>query len=213
MPSGTELKITGANYYTTGYAASVYLAGVKATSVVINSATEVVATFEKGLPPFTGSLSPQLQFQKTDSSERHDASGTATVSNSLTISAKSTGMTCSFNGGCPFSVTANGLASLLAANPEKNYIEVCNKKCPYSSADSTTSDAKCLLPPISTIYSDQNFAIQDKSEDLRAATIFGSMVNPETLFDNNNLNYPTLMADPECHVGVGFSAGFVGMIS
>ena len=129
--SATVLKATGTNFFTTDYDAVVSVAGVSASSVTISSGTELVATFDKGLPPFTGSVKPVIQFVKKTGSEKHTASGSSTIDNLLAISGKTTGLECSYAGGCLFSVQAPGLASLLAADPAKNYIEVCSKRCEY----------------------------------------------------------------------------------
>lgn len=139
------------------------------------------------------------------------------MSNSLTINGKSSGLSCSYAGGCLFSVEAEGLASLLAADSSKNYIEVCNKKCEYSSADSTSTEAKCFLPAISTVYSNENFKIQTESENLKGSKIFGSSTNKEKpnelAFDGNLLNQPGMPNSATCQLGMEFSEGFVGMIS
>jgi hypothetical protein len=48
--SDTTLVITGESFYTVGYDAEVSYKNIKATSVVIDSETQVTATFEGGIP-------------------------------------------------------------------------------------------------------------------------------------------------------------------
>lgn len=49
----TTITFTGENFYTAGYDVSASYNEIPATSVVVNSETEAVATFEGGVPIFT----------------------------------------------------------------------------------------------------------------------------------------------------------------
>jgi hypothetical protein len=78
----------------------------------------------------------------------------------------------------------------------------------------SASYADCILPPLSTIYSNTNFQIATESEDLRPqnGAFFGSNANYAKVFDNNNLN-DAGDTSSNCHVGVRFTTGHVGMLS
>lgn len=71
------------------------------------------------------------------------------------ITASTSGLECSFAGGCTYEVTSDGLSSLLSN--DDNYISVCDERCEFIDSESTSSVAKCKLPMISTIYSNTNF--------------------------------------------------------
>lgn len=98
----------------------------------------------------------------------HFASGQINISNALDITAASTDLTCSFSGGCPFDVSAKGLSTLLRGDPENNFITICDRKCIFQDDDSTDEIAQCLVPEVSTTYSDENFKIAVPSEDLKS---------------------------------------------
>lgn len=48
--SGNTLVMTGEAYFTEGYSYTASYNEIMATSVVVNSATEAIATFEGGVP-------------------------------------------------------------------------------------------------------------------------------------------------------------------
>ena len=52
-----------------------------------------------------------------------------------------------------------GIQTLIKTAPKTNYIKVCEQKCEYDDAKSTTGNIKCTLPPIPTTYSNLNFKI------------------------------------------------------
>lgn len=78
--------------------------------------------------------------------------------NPFALSTSSSGLSCSFNGGCELSMTGTaGVQTLLRKNPEENYIKVCEQKCKYNDARSSAGEIKCDLAPVPTSYSKQNF--------------------------------------------------------
>jgi len=99
--------------------------------------------------------------------------------------------------------------------PEKNYIEVCGKKCMISETDSTSTNSKCILPPISTIYSDTQFKITPESNDLKSFSIFGTGADEsenQIAFDDD-LTVAFTSESADCNIGVEFNEGYVGLIS
>lgn len=75
-----------------------------------------------------------------------------TLTNTLAIGGASTGLSCSFAGGCTYEVEGNGIAGALQSNPN-NSITVCGNDCVLDVDQSTGSSAACTLPPLATTYS------------------------------------------------------------
>jgi hypothetical protein len=149
--------------------------GIIADSVSVDSDSQVTATFTKGIPISTGEISPSLDFYNSDLDADTDLSNeiyrtinddTVTVSNALSISDYSSGITCSFAGGCSYEITADGLSNSIENLPEDNYITVCGIECEYDSDNSDDSTTYCTLPPLSTLYSDSSFTIEEETNDL-----------------------------------------------
>jgi len=213
-----QIVFTGTDFFTSAYSAHASFAGVPATSVSIDSATQVTATWVKGVPVASTSASPSLYFNSSSSEDLlHYASvpAAATVTNTLSMTQSSTAVSCSFAGGCLYEVAATGLASLLASNSSENNITVCGNLCPYSEADSTVAAAKCKLPAMSTVYSNANYLIAQPEDDLRNGSPFGTLADASMVFDDDLLLAPTSPSTTsgECFVGVGFKEGHVGLIS
>ena len=82
-----------------------------------------------------------------------------TLTNPLDITGSSSDLSCSFNGGCSLDINAKGLSTLLDGDAARNYVTVCDRKCVFDNVASTDSISKCMLPEISTTYSNENFNI------------------------------------------------------
>lgn len=97
--------------------------------------------------------------------------------------------------------------------PNTHYVSVCENVCAYSESDSSNTAAACILPPVSTSYSNINFNISGESV-LNSGKYFGSSSTADfgVVFDGNNLN--TLDdSSSDCHVGMQFRDGYVGSLS
>ena len=81
-----------------------------------------------------------------------------TVANTLTVSSSSSGLSCSFQGGCPYTITAAGLTASLTSS-EINSIDVCGNPCVIDTEASDASQTTCTLPYLATAYSTSTFEI------------------------------------------------------
>ena len=81
-----------------------------------------------------------------------------TITNELSVTDSSSALSCSFQGGCPYTVSANGLFSTLQAS-ETSYIEVCGNECVLDETASSAGEAVCTLPYVSTAFSAANYDI------------------------------------------------------
>jgi len=109
-------------------------------------------------------------------------------------------------------VTSKGLAGMIRDDSENNYVTVCGEKCEMVEADSSGSAVSCKIPELSTIYSNENFAIATESEDLDSGYYFGTSDDKSTAFDGNLLVSPVDLND-KCILGMGFKENHVAMIS
>ena len=65
---------------------------------------------------------------------------------------------CSYEGGCSYTIEANGLASSLL-DSESNSIDMCGNPCAIDEAASSPSETVCTLPHISTAWSAEHYDI------------------------------------------------------
>jgi hypothetical protein len=74
--------------------------------------------------------------------------------NEFKMASSSKNLVCSFNGGCEFEMKGTaGVKTLFDTDPTKNFLNVCEQKCLYDKAASTSTSIKCKLPAIPTTYS------------------------------------------------------------
>jgi len=119
-----KIDFTGTDFILTGFKAEAWYAGIKATSVDVTDATSASATWEHGVPLSADAISPILKFVEDTSKIEYYSQLTETLINAIDITASSTGLTCSFAGGCNLEMTAAGLTSMLNLK-DTNYISVC----------------------------------------------------------------------------------------
>ncbi len=182
--SGNSLVITGANFFTADFTAKAKYAGVEATSVTIDSANQVTATWTSGVPRFNTAVAPSLWFEGAQAT--HWAAGTATVANAATVSAIASNVECSFQGGCEITLNQDGLLSSFGS--EDTSLRVCGVNAEIKADASTSSTVKFNVPRLATTYSASNFKIAEESY-LRG-TPFSSSSNPAqalSVFDKNDV--------------------------
>jgi len=84
---------------------------------------------------------------------------TVVVTNTLSVTDSTAGLSCSFQGGCSYSVTASGLTSSLLNSSSANQIDVCGNPCVINEAASDSTQTTCTLPLVSTAYSATTYEI------------------------------------------------------
>jgi hypothetical protein len=147
----STIVFTGTGFYLADFTANASFASINADSVAVDSSTQITATFNLGVPVVASAAAPLLTF--TNGDIKHFAASATTLANELSVSASSSGLECSFAGGCLYEVTSTGLASIIKSNSTKNYVSVCEQPCVFSEVDSSSTVTKCKLPQVSTIYS------------------------------------------------------------
>lgn len=212
VTNSSTITFTGTNFLTS-MNGSATIAEVHADTVTV-STTEVVATWNMGLPPVASDV-VDLFFHDEPAKIGYRASGTVNLTNPLSITGSSAALTCSYAGGCLYEVQAAGLSSLLKQNATQNNIKVCDEVCTFLETNSTSDMAKCKLAKLSTVYSDSTFNISQVSEDLKTGLPFGTLTDNLVPFDGTLVLKPTegAQVDGGCHIGIGFKEGHVGLIS
>jgi hypothetical protein len=59
--------------------------------------------------------------------------------NEFSVSDSSSGLQCSFAGGCSYEVTANSLIAMIKNDPENNHVTICNEECVLNEEESSTT--------------------------------------------------------------------------
>ena len=188
------------------------MGGVEASSITVDSQTQMTATWTLGVPVLALASTPEISFVD-DSGVTLFAVNEQTVENSVNLASQTTSLECSFAGGCLLEVGVAGLATAVSLNPEDNYVTVCDTVCKFNEASSTSSSYACNLPPISTAYSDENFGIGSETHSLQTGRYFGTGDNYARLFDSDIVFEDQTTSGTECFAGMEFREGFVGMLS
>jgi len=140
LTDSATITFTGKNFFTTGFTGKARFNGIQADELTVVDATKAVAKWNKGVPVTTSAKVPELWFVKkegrrmlassTDSPLEHYAPNTLTLENELKITGSTSGLTCSFAGGCNYEVNAKGLSTLLK-DRANNQIQVCGRTCEF----------------------------------------------------------------------------------
>ena len=171
LDSSSTITVTGTAFPTSDYDVIVLFKGVESSSAVIDSDTSITATFSNGIPVSDTADSPSVRFVPTETRIRRrlmslvDAdlqliaiASDVTVSNTLSVTDSTNGLSCSFQGGCSYSVSAVGLTASLI-DSATNSIDVCGNPCVINAEESDADQLTCTLPYVSTAYSASNFEI------------------------------------------------------
>jgi len=160
LTNPTTLTIAGTGFPDSGYTATVVFKGVESTSATISSKTAVTATFAKGVPVSKDPAAPVIKFAPSSrrmlggiSNFMQADLGTVKLTSAVSVTASTENLQCSFQGGCPYEVTGNGLTSTLKVAGTADHIDVCGERCVLDEAASTASKAVCTLPHVTTTYS------------------------------------------------------------
>jgi hypothetical protein len=101
---------------------------------------------------------------------------------------------------------------MILSNQTKNYVSICDEKCLFDESTSSATVAKCKIPRLSTVYSNENFEISTPSENLKSGNYFGTASNYLVAFDNMVLVKP-IDTSTTCNLGMKFKEGHVAVLS
>ena len=129
--SDSSIVISGEGFPTSGYSVKGAYNGTNSTSYEITDATSLSLVFSEGGIPFGTDEAPTFYFiSESDQSELYpvvEDEDALKISNSMSITASTSAVSCAFTGGCSFSVTGSGLFAAL--QQEGNSIQVCEQTC------------------------------------------------------------------------------------
>jgi hypothetical protein len=106
-------------------------------------------------------------------------------------------------------MTGTGVTQMLRAGDQtQNYVSVCENRCNLTS-DSTSTLAKCTLPPLSTSYSSTSKNISQSK--ILTGTVSSSSTTHANVFDGDLVSQNGDTAS-NCHVTVTFTTGYVAVL-
>lgn len=160
ISSSSTIAVEGTGFPTSDYDVIVLFKGVESDSAVINSDTSITATFNNGIPVSESAESPSIRFVPAEDGGRRQlislrdagiqligwiSGDSTTIQNTLSVTDSTSGLSCSFQGGCSYTVTSDGLTSTLT-DSETNYIDVCGNNCVIDTDASDADQTTCTLP-------------------------------------------------------------------
>lgn len=205
-----SISFVGTAFPTAGYTAKAIYNGAEAPAV-ISDANNAVATWTGGVPSSATAIEPLLIF--IADSDAHEltaySDGTVLIDNVLTVSSSSAGLSCSFAGGCEYSINAQGLFSNFA--DAANQVTVCGNVCEISATASSDATTVCILPEFISTYSIEQYNIVEV--EVLTGTWVGTASDAELakLTDKNNLN-DLVDATVGCNFGIDFVDEQVGTV-
>ena len=78
----------------------------------------------------------------------------------LNIQSTTSGLSCSFAGGCSYEISGSGIASSLLSGNSNNKIDFCGQDCIVDVANSSVSTTVCSVPALPSLYSEENYKIE-----------------------------------------------------
>jgi hypothetical protein len=113
--SENSIVFTGTGFPTTGYTASGSYNSVTSSTFEVTSETSATIIFAEGGVPIGADLVAKIWFtSNSDSSILYPTmADTILLTVELVIESSTTDLTCSFNGGCAYTITGSGLYSSL----------------------------------------------------------------------------------------------------
>lgn len=151
------VSVSGSNLFTDStYRIEADVDGVIGTGTPTADSSQVSVTFDQGLPVTDAPTVVTLTYIDDTTGNRFTALNTgAEVQEVLAVSSSVSGLTCSYGGGCEYSITGSGVAGSLLQSD--NHVKVCGKECILDETSSNGSGAVCVLPALPTSYSVANF--------------------------------------------------------
>lgn len=162
--AGSSMTFTGSNFPTSDYDVVCIYQGVEQAGT-ISSDTEIVCDWTTlGVPLSETDASPSVVFRSTanpDTDQLTAVNDSVVLSNPPASAPTSTATTCSFAGGCSYTISGDGFYASMQNSD--NSISVCAVACEIDDDASSASEIVCTLPDLATTFSITDYQI-DQSE-------------------------------------------------
>lgn len=89
---------------------------------------------------------------------------------------------------------------------------MCESKCTFNAAASSSSTVKCSVPSLSTSYSITNYQIQSTSDYVMGTVFASNTTGMYALTNDINQDY-YIDTSATCNFGTYFRSGFIGQLS
>jgi len=201
--SGNSVTFTGTGFLT-DHTASASINGISADSVSVTSATSATASWTStGIPGVEAT--PVLQFEHSSQLYSLYATVSATFNKTHDVTATSSGLSCSFAGGCTYAIESAGLYATLQNST--NSVKVCGSTCTLREDLSSATDAVCELPKLATTYSVDNHKITE------SVVLYGTeFPSGSVLYDTDTIVPYESTETAECTFGMIFKEGHVAVL-
>lgn len=112
MGDASTINFSGSNFPTSGYDVSCVYQGVEG-SVTGSTTTDASCTFAAGVPAGNAAIASLVFKDQVYNVELTSDANGQTLTNALSIGAGAAGLSCSFAGGCIYTVDGNGIAGAI----------------------------------------------------------------------------------------------------
>jgi len=182
MVGSDQINFTGTGFLAAGNDVSCVFQGVTGTVSSV-STTSAECSFAVGVPAGEAAIASIIFKDQATQVELTSDANMQTLTNSLSIGSGASGVSCSYAGGCTYTVSGNGLAGAIQSDMD-NKITVCGNECSLDLNASTGSEAACTLPPLATSFSADAFDIVKANDIMTKWT--GTGLDLNKLNDNIN---------------------------
>ena len=174
-----------------------------------------MATFANGIPASiqAENAAPKLTFtRKSDKYLLTAYSNAVYLTNTVTVANtdSTSGVSVSFAGGLPYTVTKTNLLATLNTDSKANYISVCGNPCYPDAAQSDINKVVCNLPPLASVYSYNNYKIVQTG--VLKGTWTASEPSQIPLIQDGNWATEFVDAKANCFIELSFPGGQVGIL-
>ena len=202
---GNDIEFIGINFPKSDYQAYASFGGIEVKATVYNEQTVMANWDATGIAAAVDGV-PSLYFVHSSDQYTHFATMLADVkiTKDLSVSSSTTGLSCSFAGGCTYAIESSGLTATL--QKDDSHIKVCGSECTLTD-DSDGSFAVCSLPPLATTFSVDNYKISESH------TLEGEVFPADSVLYDDDVSIDHVDDSASgCNFGITFKKGHVGVL-
>lgn len=221
VTSATDVTIAGSGMsQMAGWTAMAYYKGVFSDVQTISSDTEINISFENGIP-ISENEEPIYLGWMFDNGENvsiiiasyEDGVDAVSLTNPLVLGDSTLDLTCSYQGGCAYTVTAPGISSNLLDSTNTDTITVCGNTCTLDATLSDSTQATCHLPYVATTHSASNHEVVVAHSLKSEVTVTGTGPAEDWTYLVDGFNKKAYTdSTSNCYIETKFRDGYVGVL-